>query len=115
MNPGGIRADIVAGQISGGEAAGQVTYGELFTVQPFNNVMTVMTCTGAQIDALLEQQFRAAGNTHPAGPGGLHVHVERRGADRQQGRHRVDQDQRHADLGADALSRRDEQLPRDRR
>ena len=63
MNPGGIRADIVAGQISGGEAAGQVTYGELFTVQPFNNVMTVMTCTGAQIDALLEQQFRASGNT----------------------------------------------------
>jgi 5'-nucleotidase len=63
MNPGGIRADIVASQISGGEAAGQVTYGELFTVQPFNNVMTVMTCTGAQIDELLEQQFRASGNT----------------------------------------------------
>jgi 5'-nucleotidase len=57
MNAGGIRADIVAAQISGGEAAGQVTYGELFAVQPFNNVMTVMTCTGAQIDALLEQQF----------------------------------------------------------
>ena len=63
MNPGGIRADILAGQISGGEAAGQVTYGELFTVQPFGNVMTVMTCTGAQIDALLEQQFRSGGNT----------------------------------------------------
>ena len=63
MNPGGIRRDIIAGQISGGEAAGQVTYGELFTVQPFNNVMTVMTCTGAQIEALLEQQFRATGNT----------------------------------------------------
>jgi 5'-nucleotidase len=48
MNPGGIRADI---------AAGEVTYGELFSVQPFNNVLTVMTCTGNQIDALLEQQF----------------------------------------------------------
>jgi 5'-nucleotidase len=71
MNPGGIRADIVAGQISGGEAAGQVTYGELFTVQPFNNVMTVMTCTGAQIDAILEQQWQASGTTNilqvPAG------------------------------------------------
>ena len=54
MNPGGIRADI---------APGEVTYGELFTVQPFNNVMQVMTCTGAQIDALLEQQFRSTGNT----------------------------------------------------
>jgi 5'-nucleotidase len=57
MNPGGIRGDILSGQISGGEAAGQVTYGELFTVQPFANVMTVLTCSGAQIEALLEQQF----------------------------------------------------------
>jgi 5'-nucleotidase len=48
MNPGGIRTDI---------AAGEVTYGELFAVQPFSNVMTVMTCTGGQIEALLEQQF----------------------------------------------------------
>jgi 5'-nucleotidase len=63
MNPGGIRADILASQSSGGEPAGQVTYGELFTVQPFNNVMTVLTCSGAQIDALLEQQFRSGGNT----------------------------------------------------
>ena len=58
MNPGGIRGDVIAAQISGGEAAGQVTYGELFATQPFNNVLTVVTCTGAQIDALLEQQFR---------------------------------------------------------
>jgi 5'-nucleotidase len=57
MNPGGIRGDILHAQISGGEAVGQVTYGELFTVQPFSNVMTVLTCTGAQIEALLEQQF----------------------------------------------------------
>ncbi len=57
MNPGGIRTDILYNQISGGEAAGEVTYGELFQVQPFSNVMTVKTCTGAQIEALLEQQF----------------------------------------------------------
>jgi 5'-nucleotidase len=63
MNPGGIRADIIASQTPGGEAVGEVTYGELFGVQPFNNVMTVMTCTGTQIEALLEQQFRASGNT----------------------------------------------------
>jgi len=60
MNPGGIRGDILASTISGGEQVGEVTYGELFTVQPFNNVMTVLTCTGTQIDALLEQQFKAA-------------------------------------------------------
>jgi 5'-nucleotidase len=48
MNPGGIRADL---------PAGDVTYGQLFSVQPFNNVLTVMTCTGTQIDQILEQQF----------------------------------------------------------
>jgi 5'-nucleotidase len=57
MNPGGIRADFVATQSSGGEAAGQVTYGEAFTVQPFANVMTVKTMTGDMIKRLLEQQF----------------------------------------------------------
>jgi 5'-nucleotidase len=57
MNPGGIRGPIVYEQISGGEQPGQVTYGELFTVQPFGNTLTVKTCTGAQIQALLEQQF----------------------------------------------------------
>jgi 5'-nucleotidase len=51
MNPGGIRADL---------AAGEVTYGELFTVQPFNNVMTVKTMTGDMIRRLLEQQFEIA-------------------------------------------------------
>ena len=57
MNPGGIRGPILYDQISGAEQPGQVTYGELFTVQPFSNTLTVKTCTGAQIQALLEQQF----------------------------------------------------------
>jgi 5'-nucleotidase len=57
MNPGGIRAEITATQVSGGEQPGQVTYGELYTVQPFANVMTVLTLTGQQIKDLLEQQF----------------------------------------------------------
>ena len=48
MNAGGIRADINAGPI---------TYGEAFTVQPFGNILVTMTMTGAQIDAVLEQQF----------------------------------------------------------
>lgn len=57
MNPGGIRADLIYSQISGGEQPGEVTYGEMFTVQPFGNSMVTMTLTGAQIKAVLEQQF----------------------------------------------------------
>ncbi|CAN5117265.1 hypothetical protein BH18ACT5_BH18ACT5_17060 [soil metagenome] len=65
MNPGGIRtADgfIFAGSPAG-EGDGFVTYGEAFAVQPFGNSLVTMTLTGAQIEALLEQQFRTAGNT----------------------------------------------------
>jgi 5'-nucleotidase len=57
MNPGGIRAEITAANSAGGESPGQVTYGELFDVQPFNNVMTVKTMTGDMIYRLLAQQF----------------------------------------------------------
>jgi 5'-nucleotidase len=57
MNPGGVRAGLFVNQISGGEQPGQVTFGEMFTVQPFSNTLVVKTCTGAQIEALLEQQF----------------------------------------------------------
>jgi len=57
MNPGGVRAGLFRDQISGGEAPGEVTFGEMFTVQPFSNTLVVKTCTGAQIEALLEQQF----------------------------------------------------------
>ncbi len=61
MNPGGIRADLTFNQQSGGEQPGQVTYGEAFTVQPFSNTLVVKTMTGAQIKALLEQQFDNGG------------------------------------------------------
>jgi 5'-nucleotidase len=57
MNPGGIRADLTYASSPVGEGDGNVTYGEVFTVQPFGNSMVTMTLTGAQIDALLEQQF----------------------------------------------------------
>jgi 5'-nucleotidase len=57
MNPGGIRADFTYNQISGGEQPGEVTYGEMFTVQPFGNNLVTMDLTGSQIDTLLEQQF----------------------------------------------------------
>ena len=57
MNPGGIRADFDAEASPGGEATGQITYGEAFTVQPFNNLVVTQTLTGAQLKEVLEQQF----------------------------------------------------------
>jgi 5'-nucleotidase len=48
MNPGGIRADL---------AAGPVTWGDLFTIQPFGNSVVKMNLTGQQIYALLNQQW----------------------------------------------------------
>ena len=48
MNPGGIRADI---------AQGSVTWGQLYAVQPFNNILMKITLTGQQIYDVLNQQW----------------------------------------------------------
>ena len=61
-NPGGIRADFTYASSPAGEGDGVVTYGEAFTVQPFGNMMQTVTLTGAQLDAVLEQQWQASGN-----------------------------------------------------
>jgi 5'-nucleotidase len=58
MNPGGIRADLLE------NAAGDVTYGAAFSVQPFNNFVVSMNLTGAQIKALLNEQWN--GNNEPS-------------------------------------------------
>ncbi|HEY0638165.1 MAG TPA: bifunctional metallophosphatase/5'-nucleotidase [Pseudonocardiaceae bacterium] len=58
MNPGGVRSDLTYASGPAGEGDGVVTYGEAFTVQPFGNVMTTITLTGAQIKAVLEQQWQ---------------------------------------------------------
>jgi len=52
MNPGGVRADL---------AKGPVTYGVLFAVQPFGNELVTMTLTGAQLEAVLEEQLAVDG------------------------------------------------------
>ena len=59
-NPGGIRADLTYASSPAGEGNGVVTYGEAFTVQPFSNIMQTVTMTGAQLDAVLEQQWQGA-------------------------------------------------------
>jgi 5'-nucleotidase len=60
MNPGGIRADLICSAPCSAATPAPVTYNQLFTVQPFNNVMTVKTMTGDMIYRLLEQQFTGA-------------------------------------------------------
>jgi 5'-nucleotidase len=53
MNPGGIRANLECR-----EPPCQVTFGQIFTTQPFGNSLVVMTLTGAQIKTALESQLR---------------------------------------------------------
>ncbi|MFI7641108.1 bifunctional metallophosphatase/5'-nucleotidase [Nonomuraea sp. NPDC049400] len=62
MNPGGVRASLTYASSSANEGDGVVTYGEAFTVQPFNNLMQVVTLTGAQLKTVLEQQFTGGPN-----------------------------------------------------
>jgi 5'-nucleotidase len=54
MNPGGIRADLLD------NANGDITYGAAFSVQPFNNFLVSMDLTGAQIRAVLNEQWNGA-------------------------------------------------------
>jgi 5'-nucleotidase len=54
MNPGGIRTNL---------DAGEVTWGDLFAIQPFFNDLVSMDLTGAQVRTLLEQQW--VGQTNP--------------------------------------------------
>jgi 5'-nucleotidase len=51
LNRGGVRADLLPA------ADGSVTYEQVFNTQPFGNDLVVKTMTGAQIKAVLEQQF----------------------------------------------------------
>ena len=48
-NNGGIRSDLYAGK---------VTWGDLFAVQPFSNVVVKLAMSGRDLYALLEQQWR---------------------------------------------------------
>jgi 5'-nucleotidase len=57
-NPGGIRTDLTFAGSAAGEGDGVVTYGEAFAVQPFSNIMQTVTLTGAQLKAVLEQQWQ---------------------------------------------------------
>ncbi len=55
MNPGGVRTDLTPV-----DALGAVSYGAVFRMQPFGNSLVTMSLSGAQIKALLEQQWAGA-------------------------------------------------------
>ena len=61
MNPGGLRADLPCS----GTPPCTVTYGDAFSMQPFGNSLVVMTLTGVELKALLEQQ-QPAGRASPS-------------------------------------------------
>lgn len=56
MNPGGLRADI---------DAGDTTYREAANVQSFANTLVTVEMTGAQVKAVLEEQWQPTGASRP--------------------------------------------------
>ncbi|MFN5778123.1 MAG: bifunctional metallophosphatase/5'-nucleotidase, partial [Novosphingobium sp.] len=64
MNPFGIRAPWRIGP----DENGQVTFGDLYRVQPFGNVLVTQTLTGAELRELLEQNFDGIGPNQVLSP-----------------------------------------------
>ncbi len=56
-NPGGVRSDLVARP-----PHGDVTFGDVFTMQPFGNGLVTLTLRGAQLKQLLESQWSRRGD-----------------------------------------------------
>ncbi|RLZ11290.1 bifunctional metallophosphatase/5'-nucleotidase [Acinetobacter sp. 2JN-4] len=54
MNAGGVRADLLI------NSSNQITFGDVFSVQPFGNSLVTLSLTGKQIRELLEQQWSGA-------------------------------------------------------
>jgi len=59
MNPGGVRADLTY------SGDGTVTFKEVANVQPFGNTLVALDLTGAQLKAVLEEQWQPAGSSRP--------------------------------------------------
>ena len=58
-NSGGLRADLNCTPPSAGEAACEITWGEMFSVLPFGNRTVIETLTGAQLATGLHERFLA--------------------------------------------------------
>lgn len=59
MNPGGLRDDLLYG------TDGTMTYRDVANVQPFANTLVTVTLTGAQLKAVLEEQWQPDGSSRP--------------------------------------------------
>ncbi|HEX2755298.1 MAG TPA: 5'-nucleotidase C-terminal domain-containing protein, partial [Candidatus Limnocylindrales bacterium] len=57
INSGGLRANLVVTPPSAGELAGQITWGEMFSVLPFGNRSIIETLTGAQLQTAFLNGF----------------------------------------------------------
>jgi 2',3'-cyclic-nucleotide 2'-phosphodiesterase (5'-nucleotidase family) len=68
MNNGGVRQDV--------DKTGKVTWGELFGVQPFANIVTRMELTGAEVLEVLEQQFPETGVPRTLQVSGMTVEMD---------------------------------------
>lgn len=55
MNAAGLRGALTH------RGEGEVSYADIFAVQPFNNTLMIMTLTGRDIAAIIDQQFDAVG------------------------------------------------------
>ncbi len=75
MNAPGLRGSLVF------RGDGSITYADIFAVQPFNNTLTVMTLTGRDIVAVLDQQFDAIGPSVPLQVSEGFTYAVRKGAD----------------------------------
>ena len=62
MNPGGLRADLLGVD---GDYPRTVTFKQAANVQPFANTLVNQDLTGAEIKAVLEQQWQPEGSSRP--------------------------------------------------
>jgi 5'-nucleotidase len=59
QNPGGVREDLIPGE------GNKLNYGQAALVVPFNNTLKTADYTGAQIKAILEEQWQPDGASRP--------------------------------------------------
>ena len=57
MNVGGVRDSFYYDEISASEQPGEITYSEAYDVAPFGNLLVTLDLTGADIEAILNQQY----------------------------------------------------------
>jgi 5'-nucleotidase len=66
-NEGGIRTDLPFAPNAAGMKNGSVTYGELFNIHPFGNILETVTLSGKHIKTMLEEQFAGCLLDSPGG------------------------------------------------